>query len=102
MRESKVEKASEFGVTDHSSTLYLSDSAVSMQGWRRAMDDPLIVHLPLSQGEGFFGVFVGHGGQEVAEFGSQEVAVAGVDLTQPDGVSLGDLICNERKILNLA
>ena len=66
LSEPKIEKTSEAGMAELSSNLALSYSAVSMQGWRRTMEDSLIVSLQLSQGEGLFGVFDGHGGREVA------------------------------------
>lgn len=37
-----------------------------MQGWRRSMEDSHITNLNLGDGNAFFGVFDGHGGQEVA------------------------------------
>jgi protein phosphatase 1G len=40
-----------------------------MQGWRKGMEDAHITHLDLVPGEvSIFGVFDGHGGQEVAQF----------------------------------
>ena len=66
LSEPKTEKTTEVGVADLSSNLNLRYTAVSMQGWRRTMEDSLIVSLQLSQGEAFFGVFDGHGGREVA------------------------------------
>jgi protein phosphatase 1G len=42
--------------------------AMGMQGWRRSMEDSHIAHIDLTPGSGvsLFGVFDGHGGQEVA------------------------------------
>lgn len=37
-----------------------------MQGWRRSMEDSHIAHLNMDSGNALFGVFDGHGGQEVA------------------------------------
>ena len=73
LSEPKTEKTSESGVADATSNLNLSYSAVSMQGWRRTMEDALTVETKLSQGEGLFAVFDGHGGREVAEFCSREI-----------------------------
>ena len=43
--------------------------ACGMQGWRRSMEDAHIAHINiLSQNISLFGVFDGHGGQEVALF----------------------------------
>lgn len=40
-----------------------------MQGWRKSMEDAHIAHMDIVQGEvSIFGVFDGHGGQEVAKF----------------------------------
>lgn len=50
--------------------------AVGMQGWRCGMEDTHIadkISLPDSDGDGLlFGVFDGHGGQEVALFAQQK------------------------------
>jgi len=40
--------------------------AIGMQGWRRTMEDSHIAHTDLENGVSLFGVFDGHGGQEVA------------------------------------
>lgn len=64
-KESKSEAAAE--------PLNLTYSSCSMQGWRRTMEDALTVDIRLPQGEGFFGVFDGHGGKEVALFCSREI-----------------------------
>lgn len=37
-----------------------------MQGWRRSMEDSHIANVSLPNGCSLFGVFDGHGGQEVA------------------------------------
>lgn len=43
--------------------------ACGMQGWRRSMEDAHIAHINIdSIGSSIFGVFDGHGGQEVALF----------------------------------
>lgn len=41
---------------------------MGMQGWRRSMEDSHIAHTDLDNGCSLFGVFDGHGGQEVALF----------------------------------
>jgi protein phosphatase 1G len=38
----------------------------AMQGWRRSMEDSHIAELNFQEGCSLFGVFDGHGGQEVA------------------------------------
>ena len=48
LSEPKTEKVSESGAADPSTNLNLSYSAVSMQGWRRTMEDALKVDLQLS------------------------------------------------------
>ncbi len=40
----------------------------AMQGWRRSMEDSHIMALDVIPGVSIFGVFDGHGGQEVAIF----------------------------------
>ena len=43
--------------------------ASGMQGWRRSMEDAHIAHVNFDNtGMSLFGVFDGHGGQEVALF----------------------------------
>ena len=43
--------------------------ATGMQGWRRSMEDAHIAHVNIDNtGVSIFGVFDGHGGQEVALF----------------------------------
>ena len=43
--------------------------ACGMQGWRRSMEDAHIAYINIeSQGVSLFGVFDGHGGNEVAVF----------------------------------
>ncbi len=42
--------------------------ASSMQGWRRSMEDAHITDVDIVPGVSIFGVFDGHGGQEVALF----------------------------------
>jgi len=43
--------------------------ACGMQGWRRSMEDAHIAHVNINgSGCSLFGVFDGHGGQEVAQF----------------------------------
>jgi len=42
--------------------------AMGMQGWRRSMEDSHIAHVGLPNNVSLFGVFDGHGGQEVALF----------------------------------
>ncbi|CDW91807.1 protein phosphatase 2c [Stylonychia lemnae] len=42
--------------------------ATGMQGWRNTMEDSHIAQLDIGNGIGFFGVYDGHGGNEVAEF----------------------------------
>lgn len=58
-------------LTKHSES-YSSDtmhySACSMQGWRRNQEDAHIANLRLPNGEAIFGVFDGHGGEQVAQF----------------------------------
>jgi len=39
-----------------------------MQGWRKTMEDSHIAELNLGDGCSVFGVFDGHGGDEVAMF----------------------------------
>ena len=39
-----------------------------MQGWRNTMEDSHIASLDLGNGVAFFGVYDGHGGNEVAEW----------------------------------
>jgi len=39
-----------------------------MQGWRLNMEDSHIANPNFAQGQALFGVFDGHGGQEVARF----------------------------------
>jgi len=39
-----------------------------MQGWRLNMEDSHIANPNFAQGQALFGVFDGHGGQEVAGF----------------------------------
>ena len=73
LSEPNIEKHSQSGVSDPETNLNYTYSAVSMQGWRRTMEDSLKVEVKLSQGESFFGVFDGHGGLEVAEFCSREI-----------------------------
>lgn len=46
-------------------------SCVSMQGWRVNMEDAHIAQLDVKPGVSVFGVFDGHGGQEVAKFCSK-------------------------------
>ena len=60
LSEPKTEKVSEFGVADQSSNLNLSYSAVSMQGWRRTMEDSLIVVKEERRGvsSGTFGTLI--------------------------------------------
>ena len=44
-------------------------AACGMQGWRKSMEDAHIAHLNIQKsGVSLFGVFDGHGGQEVALF----------------------------------
>lgn len=42
--------------------------ACGMQGWRNTMEDSHIANLDLGDGRSFFGVYDGHGGNEVAEW----------------------------------
>uniref|UniRef100_S4REA3 PPM-type phosphatase domain-containing protein n=1 Tax=Petromyzon marinus TaxID=7757 RepID=S4REA3_PETMA len=42
--------------------------ATGMQGWRNTMEDSHIACLDLGHGVSFFGVYDGHGGNEVADF----------------------------------
>lgn len=46
----------------------LKYGATGMQGWRNTMEDSHIACLDLGNGVSFFGVYDGHGGNEVAEF----------------------------------
>ena len=39
-----------------------------MQGWRKTMEDAHVTSLDIVEGISIFGVFDGHGGQEVAQF----------------------------------
>ena len=49
--------------------------AMEMQGWRRRMEDSHIAHIGLdSSGNSLFGVFDGHGGQEVALYAKKYFA----------------------------
>lgn len=49
---------------DHPKEKY---GASGMQGWRKGMEDAHITHVDLIPGEvSIYGVFDGHGGQEVA------------------------------------
>ena len=43
-------------------------ACVSMQGWRRTMEDTAVAIKSLPQGESLFGIFDGHGGREVSQF----------------------------------
>ena len=43
-------------------------SCVSMQGWRNNQEDSHIADVKLPNGEAIFGVFDGHGGEQVAKF----------------------------------
>ncbi|KAK9790308.1 hypothetical protein WJX73_000789 [Symbiochloris irregularis] len=54
----------------------LNFGACAMQGWRSAMEDAHCAVLDLGSGEqtGFFGVFDGHGGPEVARYCSLHMA----------------------------
>ena len=47
LSEPNTEKHSEAGVADSESNLNLTYSAVSMQGWRRTMEDSLKVEVKL-------------------------------------------------------
>ena len=42
--------------------------AVEMQGWRNTMEDAIIAEPDIVPGVHFFGVFDGHGGNEVADY----------------------------------
>lgn len=42
--------------------------ATGMQGWRNTMEDSHIAELDLGNGVSFFGVYDGHGGNEVADY----------------------------------
>lgn len=39
-----------------------------MQGWRNTMEDAHIADLDIAPGTAFFGVYDGHGGNEVADY----------------------------------
>ena len=39
-----------------------------MQGWRNTMEDSHIAEIDLGNGVSFFGVYDGHGGNEVADY----------------------------------
>ena len=52
--------------TEHGETQRLRYVVSAMQGWRRSMEDSHIADLNLGDGCSLFGVFDGHGGQEVA------------------------------------
>lgn len=42
--------------------------ATGMQGWRNTMEDSHISELEIDKDISFFGVYDGHGGNEVADF----------------------------------
>ena len=73
LSEPNTEKKSKSGAPDADSNLHLTYSASCMQGWRRTMEDALVVEPQLQHGESLFGVFDGHGGKEVAEFCAREI-----------------------------
>ena len=54
-------------VQDGSNAL-MGFGACGMQGWRNTMEDSHIAALDLAPGIHFFGVYDGHGGNEVAEW----------------------------------
>lgn len=68
LSEPITEKEVEKGESDEASDLKLVYSCVSMQGWRRTMEDTYYVNSALPQGEALFCVFDGHGGREVSLF----------------------------------
>lgn len=49
--------------------------ATGMQGWRNTMEDSHIVEQDLGGGVSYFGVFDGHGGNEVADFVREHLVV---------------------------
>ncbi|XP_004252301.1 probable protein phosphatase 2C 60 [Solanum lycopersicum] len=59
----KTEKVSEDGENDR-----LRYGLSSMQGWRATMEDAHAVHPNLDSSTSFFGVYDGHGGDEVSKF----------------------------------
>lgn len=59
----KTEKASEDGENDR-----LRYGLSSMQGWRSTMEDAHAVYPHLDTSTSFFGVYDGHGGDEVSKF----------------------------------
>ncbi|XP_060172742.1 probable protein phosphatase 2C 60 [Lycium barbarum] len=59
----KTEKVSEDGENDR-----LRYGLSSMQGWRSTMEDAHAVHPNLDTSTSFFGVYDGHGGDEVSKF----------------------------------
>lgn len=61
----------------------------AMQGWRTDMEDAHAVVLDVDQERtGFFGVFDGHGGKEVAKFAAKHLAD---ELSRSPGFQSGDL-----------
>lgn len=59
----KTEKVSEDGENDR-----LRYGLSSMQGWRSTMEDAHAVYPHLDTSTSFFGVYDGHGGDEVSKF----------------------------------
>ncbi|KAI7724978.1 hypothetical protein M8C21_011199 [Ambrosia artemisiifolia] len=59
----KTDKTSEDGENER-----LRYGASSMQGWRTTMEDAHAAILELDKSTSFFGVYDGHGGQEVSKF----------------------------------
>ncbi len=47
---------------------FLRYGATGMQGWRNTMEDSHIAEIDLGNGVSFFGVYDGHGGNEVADY----------------------------------
>jgi serine/threonine protein phosphatase PrpC len=54
--------------SEHSSSNKYHYSASMMQGWRKSQEDAHIAILALPNGEAIFGVFDGHGGDQVSKF----------------------------------
>ncbi len=46
----------------------LKYGVTGMQGWRNTMEDSHIAELDIADNVSFFGVYDGHGGNEVADF----------------------------------
>jgi len=51
-----------------------------MQGWRNTQEDAHLCAIDISEGVSLFGVFDGHGGNEVAEYAWDHMAAELVKL----------------------